>query len=406
MKKSWVMGLAVAIILIVGVLLTFKTCAKIFKDEKEKKALENATIIVNLKDDLSVAFDTKAKISDFIVDLNGKIVEDKLVDTTKLGDKELFFEYINDEGIKIPYSFTVNVKDVVAPILSLGDSYTVDTKFEGTLEEKILCADDHDDEPICKVVGEYDLKKVGSYKLQFVAEDASGNKTVKPFTLTVKKPSSSNSNYNPSKIPFSDAVSKYKSFTASLGIDVSSWQGDIDFDKVKNAGVEFAFVRVGSKWGMDGEYFLDSKFERNMEGFNKVGIPVGAYFYSYARNEEEAREEALYVIEHLKKYKVDLPVAFDFEDWSRYNKYKMSLHRLNRNAEVFIETLKEAGYEGMLYGSLNYLNRMWKTEDKTVWVAHYTNNANYEGKYKFWQFTSAGGVDGINGYVDLDIMYK
>lgn len=406
MKKSWVIGLTVAIVLVMGVLLTFKVGMRFYNEEKERQALENAVILVELKEDLTIPFDSDVKISDFIANINGKIIDDKKIDTTKLGKKELFFEYINDDGIKVPYRFTVVVEDVTAPMVWLGDTYTVDTDIKNTLEDRIMCVDDYDDEPVCKVVGDYDLKRVGTYNVQFVAEDSSGNKTVKPFTLTVKKPSNSSSNYNPSKYAFAEAVSKYKSFTASVGIDVSSWQGDIDFDKVKAAGVEFAFVRVGSKWGMDGEYFLDSKFEQNMEGFNRVGIPVGAYFYSYARNEDEAREEALYVIDKLKKYKVDLPVAFDFEDWSRYNNYKMSLYRLNRNAEVFIETIEKAGYEGMLYGSLNYLNKLWKTDDKTVWVAHYTNNADYEGKYKFWQFTSAGGVDGINGYVDLDVMYK
>lgn len=406
MNRNWIIGLTVALVSVVVVFFTLKVGLKFYNEEKEKKALENAVILVELKDDLTASFDSDVKISDFITNINGEIIEDKKVDTTRLGKKELFFEYRNDDGIKIPYRFTIEVKDITAPLVWLGDSYTVDTNIKNTLEERIMCVDDHDDEPICKVVGEYDLKKVGSYSLQFVAEDTSGNKTVKPFTLRVTKPSSSNSTYNPNKYPFSEAVSKYKSFTASVGIDVSSWQGDIDFDKVKNAGVEFAFVRVGSKWGMDGEYFLDSKFERNMEGFNRVGIPVGAYFYSYARDEEEAREEAEYVIDKLKKYKVDLPVAFDFEDWSKLNNYKMSLYRLNRNAEVFMETLEKAGYEGMLYGSLNYLNKLWKTDGKTVWVAHYTNTADYEGKYKFWQFTSAGGVDGINGYVDLDVMYK
>lgn len=406
MKKSWVIGLTVAIVLVMGVLLTFKVGMKFYNDEKERRALENAVILVELKEDLTIPFDSDVNISDFIASINGEIIDDKKIDTTKLGEKELFFEYINDDGIKVPYRFTVVVEDVTAPMVWLGDSYTVDTDIKNTLEDRIMCVDDYDDEPVCKVVGDYDLKRVGTYNVQFVAEDSSGNKIVKPFTLTVKKPSNSISNYNPSKYAFAEAVSKYKSFTASVGIDVSSWQGDIDFDKVKAAGVEFAFVRVGSKWGMDGDYFLDSKFEQNMEGFNRVGIPVGAYFYSYARNEDEAIEEALYVIDKLKKYKVDLPVAFDFEDWSRYNNYKMSLYRLNRNAEVFIETIEKAGYEGMLYGSLNYLNKLWKTDDKMVWVAHYTNNADYEGKYKFWQFTSAGGVDGINGYVDLDVMYK
>lgn len=84
----------------------------------------------------------------------------------------------------------------------------------------------------------------------------------------------------------------------------------------------------------------------------------------------------------------------------------MSLYKLNKNAEAFIKTIEETGYKGMLYGSLNYLNKIWDTKNKTVWVAHYTTKADYKDKYSFWQFTANGQVPGISGAVDLDIMYK
>ncbi len=405
MKKGKYLISGIILVLVIGFLgiLIFKFGSHLYQENRVK----NATIIVDLVDDLEVPFASKRSVSDFIEDINGKIIDDFKVDTVSLGEKEIKFSYINDEDIEIPYSFKINVVDNTAPLVWLGSSYSVNTSFNSTLEEKIMCVDDHDDEPNCHVEGEYDTKVPGSYKLNFVAEDSSGNVTNIPFTLKVTKPSSGEgSSYNPPKYKFDDAKVDLGVEGAKFGIDVSSWQGNLDFEKVKNAGVDFAIVRVGSTWGKDGEYFLDSKFERNMEGFNEVGIPVGAYFYSYAKNEDEAREEAEWVIANLKKYDVDLPVAFDFEDWSKFNQYKMSLYRLNRNAEVFIETLEKAGYEGMLYGSLNYLNKIWNYEDKTVWVAHYTKNANYNGKFKFWQFSAAGRVDGVPADVDLDIMYK
>ncbi len=407
-NKKFTNYLIVLLILIfIGItsILLIKFGIKTYNDYR----IKNATILVDLKEDRVVPFASKVKISEFITNINGKLIEDKEIDTTKLGEKEINFEYINDEDIKVPYSFSIEIVDNTPPLVWLGTSYSVPTSFNGSLEDKIMCADDYDDVPNCKVEGEYDVKQPGRYKVNFVAEDSSGNKTTIPFTLNVYKPSSSggsSSNNTPSRYKFTDAKNDLGGETTKFGIDVSSWQGDIDFQKLKAAGVEFAFVRVGSTKGMDGEFFLDSKFDRNMAGFNELGIPVGAYFYSYAKTKEKAREEALWVIDKLKKYKVDLPVAFDFEDWGNYNKYKMSLYRLNQNATVFIDTLKKAGYEGMLYGSLNYINKIWNAEDKTVWVAHYTKKANYKDKFKFWQFSSSGSIDGVNGAVDMDIMYE
>ncbi len=406
MKRKNVIIACLAVIGVFAVLAGSKFIITIYDKAKEEERIRNAIIEVELADDLTTGFDTKKHVSEFITSINGEITDDYEIDTTKLGTHEIEFEFVNEEGIKVPYFYEIEVKDVTSPFVWLSEDYYITTGFAGTLESKIICVDDYDDEPTCQVEGEYDTTVPGNYQLNFHAHDSHGNETDVPFVLHVSLPSSGGGQYVPNPDKFTEMRSLFKNENTALGIDVSSWQGDIDFQRVKDAGVEFAIVRVGSKWGADGEYFLDARFERNMEGFNEVGIPVGAYFYSYAKNEDEAREEAEWMIEKLQNYKVDLPVAFDFEDWSRYNDYKMSLHRLNRNAEVFIETLEKAGYEGMLYGSVSYLNRMWDTEDKTVWAAHYTTKADYKDTFKYWQFSSEGIVDGIAGYVDLDIMYK
>lgn len=403
-EKKLIIALSVILVVFILSLGIFLAWRKIHREN----LIKNATIIVELKEDRNVPFDSKAKLSDFIVDLNGELCEDFSIDTTELGTKKIEFKYVNEENIEIPYSFEIAIEDKTAPYVLLGKNYSVTTNFSGSLEEKILCADDYDDEPICKVEGEYDTKTVGKYNLNFHAEDSSGNKTDIPFVLSVNAPSSGGSSGGPAigGFAFSTAQEKLKTGNVALGIDVSSWQGDIDFEKVKEAGVEFAFVRVGSKWGFDKDFFLDSKFHQNMKGFNEVGIPVGAYFYSYARNEAEAIEEAKWLLDNIKGYDVELPIAFDFEDWNNYNKYKMSIHRLNRNADAFIETVEKAGYKGMIYGSVNRLNKLLKTDDRKIWVAHYTTNADYSKSYKFWQFSASGRVPGINTAVDMDVMYK
>lgn len=390
--------IVVAIALIIGAVILG---VKFYEEER----IKNATIIVDIKDE-DIPFDSEVYLSDLIENINGKLIKDFKIDTEKLGKQEISFKYINDEDIKVSYSFNINIIDNVPPIVWLGETYSILTTFKGNLLDKILCADNYDDEPVCTIEGEYNTEVPGNYNLKFIAEDSSQNKTEKPFVLKVSRPSSSGGNtYVPSKFAFNDAKENFKNENAKFGIDVSAWQGEIDYEKVKNAGVEFVFIRIGSRKGIGKEFFVDSKFERNIKGFNEVGIPVGIYFYSYASNEREAKKDAEWVVENLKGYKVDLPIAFDFEDWGSYNKYKMSLHRLNKNAEVFIDTVEKHGYKGMLYGSVNYLGKMWNIDDKTVWVAHYTKNASYKDKYAFWQFSASGKVDGINGDVDLDMMY-
>lgn len=138
----------------------------------------------------------------------------------------------------------------------------------------------------------------------------------------------------------------------------------------------------------------------------QYGIPVGIYYYSYAGNEKEAREEAKWVIEQIKDYKIELPVVFDWEEWNNFNFYRVSFYELTNIAISFLEEIENAGYQGMLYSSKNYLENVWYKTKYDIWLAHYTSKTNYEGKYQYWQMTSSGKVDGIKGPVDVDIFYQ
>ena len=189
------------------------------------------------------------------------------------------------------------------------------------------------------------------------------------------------------------------------GIDISKWQGEVDFEELKNSGVEFVILRVGGTRGTGGEYFLDEYFERNITEANKYNIPVGIYFYSYASSIKQAKDDAKWVVKQLKDYDISLPVAFDWEDWSNFNTYNVSFYELTEIAKSFMRELEKAGYDTMIYSSKTYLEKIWLETKYDTWLAHYTDKTNYEGKYKFWQLCNNGRVAGINGDVDIDILY-
>lgn len=369
--------------------------------------VKNAVIKVTLDDTLETEFLSDVKVSDFISDINGTIVDDYVIDTTDIGKKKIEFEYINDDNIKVKYNYEINVVDNVAPLIWLNNSYTVNVGSDISLTDKILCGDDTDPNPTCEVIGEYNMNEAGTYPLVFKATDNSGNVTEKEFNLIVREPKSSGTSSGSvsTKTLFSEVVDAHKTENTEIGLDISKWQGDVDFNALKEAGVEFVIIRVGTSSGINGENLVDSKFEQNINGANKAGIPVGIYFYSYANSEDRAISDALWVLEQIKDYKVDLPIAFDWENWSFYNEFNLSFFGLSNMADSFVKTVRDAGYEGMLYSSKNYLEDIWFKGDYPVWLAHYTTKTNYEGDYEFWQLCNNGRVAGINGDVDINIRY-
>ena len=368
--------------------------------------VKTAKIEIKLVENLDADFADTLKVSSFIESINGKIVDDYYLDTDSLGKKKVDFQYINDDGIKLKYSYEINVVDKEAPLIWLGKSYNVTNGSEDNLLEKIMCGDNYDKNPVCVIEGDYDLNSVGSYKLVFKATDSNGNTSEKKFMLNVNEPSDNKGRNGVKTVTeFSDVIKNYKNDNTQIGIDVSKWQGDIDFSKLKNAGVEFVIIRVGSSNGINGENFVDSKFVQNIKNANSVGIPVGVYFYSYANSVDRAVSDAKWIIENIKDYKVDLPIAFDWENWGSFNKYELSFFGLTNMAKKFMDTVKSSGYDAMLYSSKTYLENIWMSVDYPVWLAHYTKNTNYTGDYTYWQLCSNGRVDGINGDVDIDIRY-
>ncbi|MBO4245208.1 MAG: glycoside hydrolase family 25 protein [Bacilli bacterium] len=394
-----------AIILIIAIIVTLFTINHFKSKRQYKEALNEVTYVENLQ----IPFNSETNIKDLISTAKGKVVDNVKVNTTNLGKNTVTYQYLSSNNEEVTLTLDYEVIDITKPTIWLGASYSTTKGSNVDLLEKIMCADDVDDNPKCSIIGDYDLNTVGAYNLVFEAVDGSGNTESKNFVLYVKEPVKSSGNKSGGstiRTPIKEAYDNYKKDDTKIGIDVSEWQGEIDFDALKNAGVEFAFVRVGGTKGIDKEYFLDKQFKRNMEGFNRVGIPVGVYFYSYAATKKSAIKDANWVLEQIKPYKVDLPVVYDWENWSFYNAFNNSFYTLNNNANAFLDTVSKEGYQGMLYGSKTYLDKIWLNIKYPIWVAQYTNTIlDYRGLYDYLQICDNGKIDGINGNVDIDIMY-
>lgn len=197
-----------------------------------------------------------------------------------------------------------------------------------------------------------------------------------------------------------------------FGIDVSSYQGDIDWDAVRSDGVEFAILRIGVRgYGEEGNIKIDDKFFQNYEGARKAGLDIGVYFYSQAISVEEAVEEAKFVLEQLGDRKLEYPIVFDWEpvDASTTDSPPRTEDimpgTLTLCAVAFCETIRDAGYEAMIYTNkkMAYIKYdMRKFADYPVWLALYNTDLTYYYDFDMWQY-GFGKVDGIEGDVDLDI---
>jgi len=196
---------------------------------------------------------------------------------------------------------------------------------------------------------------------------------------------------------------------AHIGIDVSKWNKEIDWDRVKSAGVEFAIVRAGYRGSVTGSLVEDPFFAANMKGTAASGIPVGIYFFTQAVNEVEAVEEASAVLELIREYKISYPVFIDTEG-AGGNGRADGLDPETRTlvCEAFCRTIENAGYNAGVYASRNWYNNNLYTgrlENYCIWLAEYRSAPLYQGYYQMWQYTSKGAVDGIEGNVDMNISY-
>ncbi len=189
------------------------------------------------------------------------------------------------------------------------------------------------------------------------------------------------------------------------GIDVSYWQGDIDWQRVADSGIEFAMLRASYGWA-DPEKQTDRQFAANVKGAKAAGIPFGAYHYSYATSVEDAKKEAAFFLSVIKGNTYGYPLAFDIEDKSQQN---LSPQLINSIIQTFCDAVEEAGYYTAVYTNLNWVNnRLDATILKRydLWLARWGTTPGYDGNFGIWQYSSNGAIPGVAGRVDLNTSYR
>lgn len=209
----------------------------------------------------------------------------------------------------------------------------------------------------------------------------------------------------------------FKNYNIYNGIDVSKYNGDINWDKAKKDGVDFVIVRVGYRgYGKSGTLCTDPNYKANIEGALAAGIKVGVYYFTEALTTDEAREEAKFCLSKIKDYNITLPVAIDYEyptdgknPIGRMYNAKLTKAEATANVKAFCAAVKKAGYTPLVYANKSDLSSLinGKTIGNTykVWLANYTTKTTYANSYEYWQYTSSGKVNGITGKVDCNFWY-
>lgn len=206
----------------------------------------------------------------------------------------------------------------------------------------------------------------------------------------------------------------------TFGIDVARYQGIIDWQQVAQSGIDFAMVRVGYRTKVDGEMKEDSCARYNLQEAAKAGVSLGAYYFSTAVTEEEAIEEAEWVVALIERYPITYPVVYDCEGYEEQDSRQYTLTKGERTdiALAFLKTIEKHGYEGMFYSSRNEMHNeaKWEVsriaEDYKIWVAQYpeqpyplTPESTYFDEHHMWQYSTAGEVPGISQNVDMNVAY-
>lgn len=195
-----------------------------------------------------------------------------------------------------------------------------------------------------------------------------------------------------------------------LGIDVSSYQGDINWEAVKDAGFEFVMIRVaGRGYGEAGVLYDDDNAQKNYQGAIDAGLKVGAYFFAQAITVEEAEEEAAYILEKTKNWQLDMPIVYDWEcEGPEYRTYGLDPRTLTDCTQAFCRAVKAAGHDAMIYFNPDAHNKQFYIEELTgygFWLAMYSDQMTYPYHFDMWQYTKDGTVPGISGSVDINLYF-
>lgn len=301
-------------------------------------------------------------------------------------------------------------EDTTAPMwLNLPESVSIQVDSEFDINKYVGFIDDCDSDVDIQIEGEVDTSTPGSYPITMTLTDDANNTKTGSMTVKVYRPSGGGGGGGGGEdthttLAYSDFMARYPGDDIAYGIDVSRYQGDIDFNRVKAAGCEFVYLRAMIY--NNGELGEDRKFEEYYVDAKAAGLKIGVYYYSTDCNLEELHEHCNELLKVLADKEIDLPVAFDWESWSHFQKYKMSIVDINNLFYEFAGIMTENGYGTILYASKYYLEIIWEPAGYDVWLAHYVKETSYEGDYTMWQTGSIGRIDGCSEDVDTDILFK
>ena len=195
--------------------------------------------------------------------------------------------------------------------------------------------------------------------------------------------------------------------SGTVGIDVSKWNGNINWNQVKNSGISYVIIRCGYRGSTQGSLIEDSMFVENIKGATAAGLKVGVYFVTQAVDEREAVEEASMVLEKIKGYTISYPVFLDVEP-SGGRGDKISKETRTAVCKAFCQTIQNAGYTAGVYANKYWLTEMMDAGSLSaykIWLAQYADKPTYTGRYDLWQYRSTGRVSGISGDVDMNHSY-
>ena len=336
----------------------------------EPQEKENVSLLVT-----SVAKDIRITI----VDENGAPVEGEPFSVTVSGDEE--YEDTDLDGM-------IHVEDVKAGeyevVLQPSDVYIVpENGVTITVQESISYTPIADIRYLIKTESEIDAILEDSSQEDIDADDKDDTEYTDIFDST-------------------DMI--------QMGIDVSKWNGEIDWDLVKAEGIDFAIIRCGYRGSSTGALVEDPYFAANLAGAKRAGIKVGIYFFTQAVNDVEAVEEASMALALLNDVELDYPIFIDTEGVGS-NGRANGIDVATRTAvcDAFCKTIKNAGYTPGIYASRNWYHHnltMDELNDYYIWLAEYRETPLYDGHYEMWQYTSHGHVEGIDTRVDLNISYR
>ena len=368
-----------------------------------KKTDPPADLILTGKDTVEACADLT--LDEFITERNVALKDGAvLLNTAEVGTFDVEIPYLYN-GEEFTRTLRYRVADTTKPIIiNWGEQsyHKAGTAFD--LNQYIGFCDNYDRHPLLTYEGEVDPDTVGNYPLAATVTDSSGNAVSWKLTIHVveKLPKSADKHR---RVDFSDFISRYDGENVRFGIDVSAWQGDIDFLAVRDAGCSFVIIRAGYCYS---QLKPDDYFRQNLRNAAEAGLDVGVYFYTADHTEADIREHVRWIADQLEGQELALPIVCDWEEFSHFQKYGMSIRDLNDIYAAFADEVIKQGYQPMLYSSKYFFETVWSERTKRstpIWLAHYVRQTSYQGEYAIWQVSPYGRIPGIAGDVDLDIQY-